>query len=435
MLEKELSRKILQLKVSDLARAKAIEGVFDYCAVTYPVITEQVDDLDWLKIKKAYPDSDLASTALKLAYAGHALDYDDFHPDFRGHPSVIILPCLLSLFEVENFTFSEFLDAYCVGIETAGRIGLAISQNHYSQGFHNTSTLGIFSGIAAVARLSKFTQLETQIALGLGATLSSGLRAQFGTAIKPLHAGFTAEKVLKIYTLIKYKLYGKSEDVLSSFFHAYGCHIQPEKLFKHWGEPFRIVQPGLEFKPYASCAGTHTSMDAVYQIKKNYPKFNPLDIEKIHLIFPPNADIAAYIHEPKTKFEGRFSLEYTVALALLKDKITVLDFNTDVIEQPYLDIINKTKRFCDSHAPNDEIDPKKRFNKVIIYLKNKETLEATVTRKEFVKKKIESLDKLKSCLIQDNEIKKIGKLFYVQNLCELKRLHNLLIAYVNCKLD
>ncbi len=72
----------------------------------------------------------------------------------------------------------------------SGRLGLAVGSQHYTLGFHNTATLGTIAAAAACARLVHATERQTAVILGIAATQSAGLRAQFGSDVKPLHAAW-----------------------------------------------------------------------------------------------------------------------------------------------------------------------------------------------------------------------------------------------------
>ncbi|WP_277268682.1 MmgE/PrpD family protein, partial [Pantoea septica] len=183
----QLSQPIRLSQPDDNARQRAREGVQDFLAVSWPILNQQAPDSGLPLLKTIYADSGPASRALLLGYAAHALDYDDFHADFRGHPSVVILPALLAwAAENDAFDAARFLDACIIGVEMAGRLGLAMTQSHYTLGYHNTASLGTLAAAAALARYSGADARQTAVLLGIAATEASGLRAQFGSAVKPL---------------------------------------------------------------------------------------------------------------------------------------------------------------------------------------------------------------------------------------------------------
>ena len=62
----------------------------------------------------------------------------------------------------------------------------------HQRGWHCTSTLGTIGAAAAVAACSGSTPHATRHALGIAASAASGLKENFGTMVKPLHAGLAA---------------------------------------------------------------------------------------------------------------------------------------------------------------------------------------------------------------------------------------------------
>ena len=135
--------------------------------------------------------------ALLNGFMGHALDYDDVHSDVRGHPSSVILPALFALSSGREISGKCFLDAYIIGVEVMSRLGQAVGTASYLKGWHNTSLLGGVAATFAGARLLGFTANETQNAVGIAVSQAGGLRVQFGTQMKPLHAGLAAQQAVQ----------------------------------------------------------------------------------------------------------------------------------------------------------------------------------------------------------------------------------------------
>src|SRR5262249_56340109 len=79
-----------------------------------------------------------------------------------------------------------------VGFEIEARLGALMNPRHYQRGWHCTSTLGTIGAAAAVARLIGLDALAAGHALAIAASEASGLKENFGTMVKPLHAGLAA---------------------------------------------------------------------------------------------------------------------------------------------------------------------------------------------------------------------------------------------------
>lgn len=421
----QLAEQIVSARPDEIARNKARQGVLDFIAVCLPVISNALPDAGLHSLRQVYRGEDSQSRALLLGYAGHALDYDDFHADFRGHPGTVILPALLVLAaEQPAISHTRFLDAYITGVEVAGRLGLAAGPRHYQLGFHNTATLGVIAAAAATAYLLAANPEQTAIALGIAATRASGLRAQFGSAVKPLHAGFAAQAAVSATQLALAGFHGQSAAVLESFLAAYGDgQAQPEKLLDGWGAPWRIVTPGLEFKPYPTCAGTHSAADAAHLLRQQWlQQGNTLDaltqqIARIEVAFPPGGDIAAFIREPASGIEARFSLEYVIAMMLLRDELRVEDFAEQPVEAEIMALASKVVRCPDASAPPDELNPALRFHEVTLFLNHGESLQQRVTRQQSIATPVDLVQKLRGCLPGATE----QQLLEIRAMCQLQR--------------
>ena len=133
-----------------------------------------------------------ANAALANGTAAHALDYDDMCFVSLAHPSAPLVSAALAAAELAGASGAALLDAYVVGFELEGRLGRAMNPRHYQRGWHCTSTLGTIGAAAAASRLLGLDARPTGHALAIAASEASGLKENFGTMVKPLHAGLAA---------------------------------------------------------------------------------------------------------------------------------------------------------------------------------------------------------------------------------------------------
>lgn len=271
--------------------------------------------------------------ALFNGLQAHLLDYDDVHSQVRGHPSAVILSALfsqISLVEHSSLTITgqRFLAAYVVGIEVMARLGVAVGDAHYLKGWHNTSTLG---GIAATAAICYLWQVPfTSKAMAIAASQAAGLRLQFGSNIKPLHAGLAAQQAVQSVELCHCRLSANPNflDAKIGFLTLYGEGNQGLDL-ADWGKPWRIQSPGLWFKNYSYCSANAYVADAVKAILAT----NVIDlvqIETIDIAFSLGGDAALIHRAPTIQAQGRFSAEYIIACLLQGKYLSESDF----AEQP-----------------------------------------------------------------------------------------------------
>lgn len=383
----QLAQAISSIHPGEHERRNARDGLTDYFACLLPVLHGSVIDSGLDAIFRVYPaEHSVDNLALQLGYMSHSLDFDDYHANFRGHPTTVVLSTLLALSKGRRSVSAEqFLDAYVVGVELAGRMGNAIGTRHYSAGFHSTATLGTIAASGAACRLLALSETETQIALGLAATQASGLRSQFGSATKPLHAGLAARSAVNSVLLAQAGFRGQSSGVLESFLQALGFGVeQPQALLSGWGQPWRIVEPGLEFKRYPTCGGTHSAAEAAFVLREQllaagkHP--TPGEIERIEVSFPPGADTAPNIRVPENGVEARFSLEYVIADALINGSVALENYSEAPVKPMIAALAARVSRQADLTAPADDLDPDQRFHRVTLWLRDASTLSHCVTR-------------------------------------------------------
>lgn len=381
-LTQDFARRIADAQpLQDAAAVHAArEGVLDFLASAFPGPADPA----WHRLRGVLPQAggparvigqattaDAASAALLNGYAGHALDFDDVHSSVRGHPGTVLLPALFALADtLPDATALDLIDAYIVGVEAMARLGLALGSKHYETGFHNTATLGPLGAAAACARLLKLGAAATENALGLAATQAGGLRLQFGSEAKPLHAGLAARSGLFAAQLAQAGLQG-SPGVLEApigFLEAYGFGAaDAQRALAGWGSPWQIVTPGLYFKPYACCTATHYAADAALALRAEH-QLRAEDIAAVRVVFPPAGDTPLTVTDPATGLEGRFSVEYVLAAALVDGALGLSLFDERAAREDLRSFGRLVSRAYDADAPRASTDPQTRFSTVEVRL-------------------------------------------------------------------
>jgi len=256
-----------------------------------------------------------SSAALINGSASHALDYDDVNFAMHGHPTVTVVPALLALGEQKKASGRLFVESFVAGYETAGRIGLLVEPSHYAKGFHATATVGSFSATAAAGRMLGLDDNQLAVAFGIAATQAAGLKSNFGTMCKPLHAGTASEHGLRAARLAAGGFTARADSLEcdQGFASSYGDHLNTDDAL---GEPPSgwHLRNNL-FKYHAACYMTHAPIECAKEIrlKSNFP---PERVKKIVLRLDVAADKVCNIPNPTSGLEAKFSLRQTVAMAL-----------------------------------------------------------------------------------------------------------------------
>jgi 2-methylcitrate dehydratase PrpD len=376
----QLARLIAHSEVEPTARDAAREALIDYLACAIAGARDPgIDRLLAVLTPALGPAAligrsgsiDALTAALINGYAGHVLDFDDVHASVRGHTSTVLFPALLgcaSLLFAEGHLPSagQLLDASVIGVETMGLLGLALGPDHYEAGFHATATLGAIGAAAASSALLGLNERETAIALGLAATQSAGLRSQFGSDGKPLHAGLAARSGLMSALLARAGFQGASEalDGPNGFLSAFSAQTP---ALDRWGTPWQILSPGLLFKRFPSCTASHGAAAAALDLHAEHGPFALEDVAAITLTFPPGGDAALVVREPRDGIEGRFSVEYVMAIGLLRGRFALSDFGERPIAADARALAAKMTRAHDLSAPRLSGDPGTRFVTVVLH--------------------------------------------------------------------
>lgn len=375
------------------AVAAARDGVLDFlaCAVG------GLDDTAYGKVRDALlPQAgaakasvigqsslvDAQTAALLNATLGHVLDYDDVQAGVRGHPSTVILPALFTAAEEGGATAEALLAAYVVGVEAMARLGRAMGTRHYETGFHNTATLG---PVGAAAALGHLLRLEPDLlvnALGIAATQAAGLRLQFATEVKPLHAGLAARAGVLAVQLAQAGLQGNAAflDGELGFLNVLGLGGSvPERCVTGWGEPWEILSPGLAFKAYPCCGASHLPADAILDLIAEH-HLSAEDLDEAVVTFPPGGSAALVVTEPRNGLDGRFSVEYVIAVALLDGRLGLAPFADRPLRDDVAALLPRIRREVDHTVPSIGEAPDKRFARVDLRTRDGRQLTRTATK-------------------------------------------------------
>ncbi|WP_162915011.1 MmgE/PrpD family protein [Desertibaculum subflavum] len=245
----------------------------------------------------------------------HALDYDDVNFAMGGHPTVAALPGALALAEARKLSGDALLAAFIAGYETLCRVGRLVAPGHYSRGFHATATVGSFGSAAACAHILGLDAEATARALGIAGTQAAGLKSQFGTMCKPLHAGKAAENGL-VGAQLAARGFTSRLDILEcvqGFADTQSPDFNPEAALEQPRMGWH-VRANL-FKYHAACYLTHAPMDAARALRVEHG-LKPSDLRKVTVRIDSGADKVCNIQAPRTGLEAKFSLRLTTAMAL-----------------------------------------------------------------------------------------------------------------------
>jgi 2-methylcitrate dehydratase PrpD len=237
----------------------------------------------------------------------------------------------------------ELLKAYLIGTEVSCKIGVAAEPELYNAGWHATGVIGVLGATAGVGYLLGLNEEQMIHALGIAASSASGVRQNFGSMTKPFHAGIAAKNGANAAFLAKYGFTSNEQSLegKTGFFANFAKKKTGVNL--KLGDTFDIIKPGFFVKPYPSCAATHTAIDTMLSLVKEY-SLQPDQIERIDAGCGLVGPVMLVHQRPKTALEGKFSMPFVLAAAVMDREVGLDTFTNEKINHPIImDLMKKVK--------------------------------------------------------------------------------------------
>ena len=373
----------------------AREACFDCVGVTLAGAAQPHGRMiaDFVAAEGSRGDCSVIGTSVKTAPSmaalangtiGHALDYDDMGG--FGHPSVVLLPPALAIGERDGISGKELLTAYIIGFEVGRHLERG---SHYVQGergFHSTAVFGTIGATAVVSRLLGLDRRQTVMALGIAGSMPSGVLQNFGTYTKPLHAGLSSRSGVMAALLAKAG-YLACDNIVESKVGWAAAYIgegnyDPEAMVKDLGTLW-TSRDTIIIKKYPCCGSNHNILDSLLALMREH-RFTADEVEEVEATgFPAISHVLLY-PDPDSAFQGKFSVHYNIASALVDGKIELESFEGDRNQRPELrDALSKVEikvvsKWDPSYHPHPTENP------VTVRLKDGRVLTRTTNRHQML---------------------------------------------------
>ncbi len=265
---------------------------------------------------------------------GHSLDYDDTHRESSIHPGASVIPSIFAAGEVFGADGKRLIESMVAGYDVACKLGMAVNPaEHYAHGFHGTGTCGVFGATAAVGMIADLNTSELLNAFGINISQVAG-SMQFlenGSWNKRLHPGFAAHNAILAVNLAKSGFIGAAKPIEGKygFLNSYTHNSDPEKAILGLRERYELVFTGV--KPYPCCRYIHPAVDIVLQLLKEEAisgeEVERVDVEMVRAGYYIVGHPLERKQNPQNVVDAQFSMPFALAIALLRGKLTVDEFN------------------------------------------------------------------------------------------------------------
>lgn len=260
------------------------------------------------------------------AMATHVLDFEPMWspPTHSVSPTV---PVAFALAELNGATGRQLITAVARGLEIQGRLQYAADQYVPEElRFHPPGVAGVLGSAVVAATLLDLDLGGLRHALGIATSRTGSLLANVGSMTKCTHCGNAAAAGLESALLAK-RGFTANPDVLeahkglvATFFPE---RFDAERLLA-WGEPWRVVDPGLAIKLFPSQFGTHFAITAGLDVHR---QAGGVAIRAVRMVSP----LMKYTDRPQpaTGLDGKFSLQYGAAAAMLDGRVGIDTFSDE----------------------------------------------------------------------------------------------------------
>jgi 2-methylcitrate dehydratase PrpD len=288
--------------------------------------------------------------ALANGTATHAHDYDDTMQaatgKFQGiHPTAPVFTALAAQAERSRKGVRDgraLLAAYEIGVEVTCKLFDATAPEHILNGFHSTGTCGLLGAAAAVAAFEGAQVDRVRTTLGIAASMAAGLQENFGTMVKPFHAGRSAEGAI-VAADLAHAGFTSSPIILEAprgFFQAYGGGWERERIVGRLGRPWSFVDRGIWLKPWPTGSLGHPAVTLFLELTRKHG-VDPARIARIKVCTSENIHKTLLHHRPTTELEAKFSMEFCIAAILLNRELGLQHFTDEFVESaPIQRLIN-----------------------------------------------------------------------------------------------
>ena len=185
-----------------------------------------------------------------------------------------------------------------------------------------TCTAGAPAAAVSASVARGLSAEQTAVAIALAVPAAGGVQRAFGTTAKALQVGFAAEAGVRAASLAEA---GASADVRA--LEEWMAHVGGESAALDTTGP--VVPNGLAIKPFPCCYALQRPIAAVVDL-------GPLPgrrVRRVRVRTPACALAPLIHHRPRTGLEGKFSLEYGIAAALLDGPPGIDSFNDAAVRR------------------------------------------------------------------------------------------------------
>jgi 2-methylcitrate dehydratase PrpD len=313
--------------------AVGVAGVSEEDAI--PIMARVVKELGGNPVSTAIGCGFRTDPVRAAALNGAAMHVLDFEPMWSPatHALSVTLPVALALAEARGLSGRDVLAALVKGLEIQGWLREASGQ--YTPDvlqFHPPGLVGPMGAVVVASHLLKLDPLRMANAFGIAGSRAGSLFGNVGTMTKSAHCGQAAAMGLEAALLAEAGFTGDTETFESPLGYANSFHkgtFKPDEMLGYGTGAWRVAEPSYAIKMFPSQFGTHFGITAGLELYKRVADIG--SVKAVTLTGP----VMPYVNRPfpETGLSGKFSLQYTMASALLDGHVGIHTFTEEKLHR------------------------------------------------------------------------------------------------------
>lgn len=275
------------------------------------------------------------AAALVNGASMHVLDFEPMWLPATHALSPALAPTL-ALGQAIGADGARLLKAMVLGIEIQGRLRQAAGKlQSHELNFHPPGYVGPIGAAVASGYLLNFTAEQYGNAIGIAGSRCGGLFTNLGTMTKSSHCAYAAAAGLEAALLTRRGFSGTAT-LFDPAPQSYGQAFYPRgfdaELLLDFGKPFRVVDPGYAIKIFPAKFSTHYAITAALVARPQIADLTAIKAIRITAADVPSSNRP----NPPSGLDGKFSLQYTAAAALIDGNVGLASFTDEMLARPLM---------------------------------------------------------------------------------------------------
>lgn len=272
------------------------------------------------------------AASLVNGQAAISLELDEGSQWATNHPSAHVLPAALAVAQDIGATGAQFLDAFCIGYETAARTGRAMRVREAVHPFGTAMVVGAAASVANLLGLNRDRTFEVfQVAAAL-TPASTQRAANQGATVRNLITGVCAAAGVQAAWAVAAGVGGDRLALETVYGEVLGSSFDASGLADGLGEDWLMTRN--YFKVHACSRWNHAPIEATAGLLRE----TPVDPDEI-------AEITVFTYAPATRlnstapvnaFAGKHSIPFNVAARIVLGNNGVEAYRTEVVRDPVM---------------------------------------------------------------------------------------------------